>query len=483
VLLNRGWVPATFSSLPLAFPLMKKIVPGLLTAVLLLGGLESCNSKLNIQPTSSIDAAAAFSNSSDVQAALVGCYAGLQSVNLYGGYWQFLTDLVADNGDEAFVGTYAQPQEAQRKTLLITNSQVSATWLSAYDVINRTNNVLANLGKLDTPAQQAAVEGEAKFIRSLVYFDLVRTFGRDWNDGTPASNPGVPLILTPTLSVADALPLPRNSVAEVYAQVITDLTTAEAKLTTSGGLNTFSASRYACAGLLARVYLQQGNFAAAAAAANRAISTTARLNTYYGDNFGYNQATNSASQLVANTAEDIFAIQISAQSGSNQLNTFYSRTRRADVNINAQFLNLFETGDSRKTLYFTTAGTTYTTKYDALYGNIKLMRLDEMLLTRAEANFRAGTTVGAPPLADVNAIRARAGLPALTTLTLAAILKERRIELAFEGFRLGDLKRNQESTVDPLTKAVIPWNSPRLVFPIPLREINANPNLVQNPGY
>jgi hypothetical protein len=469
---------------------MKKIVPGLLTAVLLLGGLEGCNSKLNIQPTSSIDAAAAFTNSSDVQAALVGCYAGLQNANLYGGYLQFLNDLVADNGDEAFVGTFAQPQEAQRKTLLITNSQVSATWLSAYDVINRTNNVLANLGKLDTPAQQAAVEGEAKFIRSLVYFDLVRTFGRAWNDGTPASNPGVPLVLTPTLSVADALPLPRNSVAEVYAQVITDLTTAEAKLTTSGGLNAFSASRYACAGLLARIYLQQGNFAAAAAAANRAIGTAQfSLNSFYGANFGFTTANITAASVPittsANTTEDIFTIQISAQSGTNQLNTFYSRNRRADVNINTQFLSLLETGDSRALLYTTAAGATpsYTRKYDALYGNVKLMRLDEMLLTRAEANFRAGTTVGATPLADVNAIRARAGLPVLATVTLAAILKERRIELAFEGFRLGDLKRNQESTTDPLTGTAIPWNSPRLVFPIPLREINANPNLVQNAGY
>jgi hypothetical protein len=125
----------------------------------------------------------------------------------------------------------------------------------------------------------------------------------------------------------------------------------------------------------------------------------------------------------------------------------------------------------------------YTRKYDAQYGNIKLMRLDEMLLTRAEANFRAGTTTGATPLADVNAIRSRAGLSALTTVTLPQILKERRIELAFEGFRLADLKRNQESTVDPLTGASIPWNSTRLVFPIPFREINANANLKQNDGY
>jgi hypothetical protein len=470
---------------------MKKIVLGLLTATLSLGGLESCNNKLNVQPVSSIDSATAFNNSSDVQAALVGCYTGLQSVNLYGGYLQFLTDLLADSGDESFVGTFTQPQEAQRKALLITNSQVSATWLSAYDVINRTNNVLANLGKLDTPGQQASAEGEAKFIRSLVYFDLVRTFGKDWNDGTPTSNLGVPLVLTPTLTVADAQSVARNTVAEVYAQVITDLTTAEARLTTGGPLNAFSATRYACAGLLARVYLQQGNYAAAAAAANRALALPASgLNPFYGTNFGYT-TTNVATATIPistsiNTPEDIFSIQITAQSGTNQLGVFYARNRRADVTIQPQFLNLFETGDTRASLNTmpTATAASFTRKYDAQYGNIKLMRLDEMLLTRAEANFRAGGTPAGPtPLADINTIRTRAGLPALTTVTLAQILKERRIELAFEGFRLGDLKRNQESTVDPLTGAVIPWNSTRLVFPIPFREINANSNLKQNEGY
>ncbi len=464
---------------------MKKIVPGLVVLTLLAAALPGCNNKLNVQPTTYIDSATAFTNSSDVQAALVGCYTGLQNINLYGGYIQFLTDLLADNGDENFIGTFTQPQEAQRKTILTTNTQVRETWLSAYDAINRTNNVLANLGKLDTPAQQASVEGEAKFIRSLVYFDLVRMFGKAWNDGTPASNPGVPLVLTPTTSAADALPVARNTVAEVYAQVITDLTTAEARLTTSAGLNTFSASRYACAALLARVYLQQGNFASAAAAANRAIAGSFRLNSYYGDNFGYNRTAATTSSLVANTTEDIFAIQITAQSGTNQLYTFYSRTGRADVNIQPQFTSLFETGDTRATLYTTATASvpSFTRKYDAQYGNIKLMRLDEMLLTRAEANFRAGTELGATPLADVNTVRVRAGLAPLATVTLAAILKERRIELAFEGFRLGDLKRNQESTIDPITYTVIPWNADRLVFPIPFREINANVNLVQNPGY
>lgn len=457
---------------------MKRTVLGLLAACLLTGSFAGCNNKLDVQPIDFIDAGNALNTSSDVQAALVGCYTGLQSINLYGGYLQLMTDLLADNGDESFVGTFTQPREAQNKALLVTNATVSSTWLSAYDVINRTNSVLANLPKLDTPAKQASVEGEAKFIRSLVYFDLVRMFGKAWNDGSPTTSLGVPLVLTPTATVTPASQVPRNTVAELYAQIITDLTTAEAKLA-SGGLNGFSATRYACAGLLSRIYLQQGDFANAAAAANRATAGAFRLNPYYGDNFGYSNVGTTSSTLT-NTAEDIFTIQITAQSGINQLNVFY--TRRGDVQILPQFTRLFETGDTRAALY-TTGTTVATRKYAVQYANVKLMRLDEMYLTRAEANFRAGTQVGATPLADINAIRARAGLPALATLTLAAILKERRIELAFEGFRLGDLKRNMEATADPLSGTVIAWNADRLVFPIPFREVNANPNLVQNPGY
>ncbi|MDB5236192.1 MAG: hypothetical protein JWR44_3185 [Hymenobacter sp.] len=456
---------------------MKKILFGLLTATLLLGGLESCNKKLDVEPVDSVDAANALNTSSDVQAALVGCYTSLQSDNAYDGYIQFLSDLLADNGDAAFVGTYLQPQQLQRKTILKDNATVANIWLRAYNTINRTNNVLNNLDKLDTPAKRNSAEGEAKFIRGLVYFDLVRLYARDWNDGSPQSNPGVPLVLTPTTTISSANQVSRNTVAEVYAQVIADLTTAESKLPASNG---FFANRYAAAAVLSRVYLQQNRYTDAASAANRVISSNAfSLNPEYADNFS------TGGDLVPNTQEDIFAIQVNAQTVvADPVGQFYSQFQRADVEIQNQFINLFDPNDDRLSMYTITAGSpTYTDKYDALYGNIKLIRLDEMYLTRAEANFRAGTQVGATPLADVNTIRTRANLAPLTVVTKEAILKERRLELAFEGFRLGDLKRNQESTTDPATGASIPWNSPRLIFPIPLREINANPNLTQNAGY
>lgn len=454
---------------------MKRIVIRALAAAVLSGGLLSCNNQLNVQPVSQIDASQALNTSGDVQAALVGCYTAIQSANLYGGYLQFMSDLLADNGDESFVGTFSEPNQAQRKTLLVANGEVSAIWLAAYDAINRTNNVLANTGKLSTPALQASVDGEARFIRSLVYFDLVRLYAKAWNDGTPSANPGVPLVLTPTTTVTSASSVARNTVAEVYTQIISDLTKAESEMPQANG---FFATRYAAAGLLARIYLQQGNYAAAAAAANRVIASGRyQLNANYSDNFLSN------SDLLSNTSEDVFAIQISSQSGANQLNTFYSQYRRADVEIQPQFIRAFASGDDRRSVYENVQGTYYTNKYDVLYGNVKMMRLDEMYLIRAEANFRAGTTVGATPLADINTIRNRAQLSSLTTVTLANILQERRLELAFEGFALGDLKRTMQSTIDPLNGATIPWNSTRLVFPIPLREINANPSLTQNAGY
>jgi hypothetical protein len=103
-----------------------------------------------------------------------------------------------------------------------------------------------------------------------------------------------------------------------------------------------------------------------------------------------------------------------------------------------------------------------------------------MYLIRAEANFRllpAAPVGGITPLADINRIRNRAGLTGLATATLANILNERKLELAFEGFNLHDIKRLQGAV------GSLAWNSPKLIFPIPDREIRVNKNLVQNTGY
>jgi hypothetical protein len=118
-------------------------------------------------------------------------------------------------------------------------------------------------------------------------------------------------------------------------------------------------------------------------------------------------------------------------------------------------------------------------KWNNLYGVVNLIRLAEMYLTRAECNIRLSTAIGDTPVNDFNAIHTRAGLPGALTVTLADILLERRLELSYEGFRIHDQRRLQESI------GSLPYNDPKLVFPVPAREIEANPALAsqQNDGY
>lgn len=443
----------------------------LLSAVLAMG--NGCK-KLDTKPTQSIDESVALNTSSDVQVALVGAYSDLGGTYLYGGTGTLVAqELLANTTELSWSGTFEELTQITNKSIPVDNAFVRDTWLGGYRTINDVNNVLSALAVVKAD-QKDKVEGEASFIRGSVYFDLVKLFAKAWNDGTPASNPGVPLILTPTRGITDADQKARNTVAEVYTQVLKDLTTAEAKLPATNG---FYATKGAAAAMLARVYLQQGDYANAAAAANRVITSNRyTLKASYADAFPYDP---NGPTAIPNTTEDVFAMQVNATQGVNSFNTYFSSNGRGDININSSHLNLYETGDERKDLFYLDGGSYYSGKFENTYGNVRIIRLAEMYLVRAEANFRLSpaTPVGSTPLADINVIRNRAGLTPLAAVTLAAILKERKLELSFEGFALNDIKRLQ-GTVNTL-----PWNSPKLVYPIPDREIRVNTNLSQNTGY
>jgi hypothetical protein len=118
-------------------------------------------------------------------------------------------------------------------------------------------------------------------------------------------------------------------------------------------------------------------------------------------------------------------------------------------------------------------------KWNNQYGVINLIRYAEMYLIRAECNYRLSTSIGDTPLNDYNEIHTRAGLTAAGSVTLADILLERRLELAFEGFKIHDVRRLHEN-VGSLT-----YDDEKLLFPIPARELEANPSLKpqQNDGY
>lgn len=454
----------------------KNIYIGILSTALI--ALGSCNKRLDLKPYQQIEQNNAILTAQDVQITLVGAYNRAGLAGLYGGGAFLYPDLMSTQIYVDWQGTFQGLTQMVGQSIPVDNSFVNTTWADGYQVINQANNVLANLSKVSS-GNAARTEGEAKFLRGLTYFDLVRLFGKDFTDGDANTNLGVPIVLTPTTVITPASYVARATVAAVYQQAIADLSDAESKLPAS---NSFYANKYSASAILARLYLQKGDYANAAAEATKVIASGKfQLNAAYADEFPYPGGT---AGHVDNTPEDIFAIQVTGQQGTNALNTYYAsadNAGRGDIIVKDSFLNNFEAGDDRLSVYNPDSdGILRCDKFDNTNGNVHVIRLAEMYLIRAEANFRTGaaTTPGNSPADDINKIRERAQLDDLATITLDDILNERKLELAFEGgFFLYDAKRLKQ------TVGAQPYSSNKLVFPIPLQDINANPKLVQNPGY
>ena len=434
------------------------------TAALMAG----CDSRLDVKPTQSIEESTALATSQAVEVTLIGAYDGLSSGSLYGGAIQYSGDLLGDEAEVRFGGTFAALDELWRKTLTTTNGQTQATWLQAYSTINRANNVLASLDKVEA-SKKAKVEGEARFIRGLLYFDLVRLWSKTWGDGDNNANLGVPLVTTPTRIVTPEDSRARATVAAIYTQVLEDLTKSEALL--SNVSNAGFASKNAAQAILARVYLQQGNYTAARDAANRVIANTKLTLT---------PTFPEAFDDEANDSEIIFKIIVTDQDGANDLNTYYAPSTfqgRGDIRVQAKHLALYSTGDIRGIFFVKASNNNFTAKYLDQYGDVPVVRLAEMYLIRAEANQRLVASVGATPLSDINRLRNRAGAKALTAIDLNAILAERKLELAFEGQQIHDARRIKKAV------GTLAFSDNKLVIPIPQREIDTNKALVQNAGY
>jgi starch-binding outer membrane protein, SusD/RagB family len=458
---------------------MKKQLIYTITALLV--SLSACTDKLDLQPRQSIDAALALNNEQDLQSAIVGSYGQLGSGALYGTNFNLLAELQAGESYVTWRGTFSSYREVASKTMTNSNAEASRTWLTAYQTINTVNNVLANLDKSTTASVKATLEGEARFVRGILFFELVRYYALPWGTTADNSQPGLPLVLTPSVSLEQATAqTPRSTVAQTYAQIIDDLTKASTLLGTDNGTR---ADSYSALAFLARVYLQQGNYARALATANQVIASgTYRLNPSV-----------VAAFRNRNTGESIFEIQQNDQNnagtGNDGLTTFYASlpvngvsVGRGDVQINTATVTSYAATDARRTELFylgVKGGGTryYTAKWADFGANIPIIRLAELLLIRAEANLRLNSTTGATPAADLNAVRQRAGLAPIAAPVLNDVLQERRFELAFEGLRIHDVKRLRQTT------GTFAWNAPKLIFPIPKREVDANPALAQNEGY
>ena len=239
----------------------------ILAITVLMFVIASCDKKLDLLPRQSVAEEVALSSDANVKKVLSGAYDAVSDGDLWGGNLQLFGELLGANGEIMWEGTFNQPREVWRKEMLTTNSFIRDTWLDAYDAINITNNILSAVDVVNE-ADRDRVKGEALFLRGSMYFELVKLYAKPYSAGNTNTNPGLPLILTPTRKIDEGSYVSRSTVEQTYAQILADLNEAEALLPNT---NSVYATKSAAAGMLSRVFLQMAQYANARDAANRGI--------------------------------------------------------------------------------------------------------------------------------------------------------------------------------------------------------------------
>jgi hypothetical protein len=412
-----------------------------------------------------------------------GAYAGLRATDLFGRSVPVFGDLLADNG---YVSTTNSNRYLayQQYNYTVATGEIANFWSNAYTVILRCNNII-NSSLAASPAVNQ-VKGEAYAVRALCYFYLVNYFARPYSD-----NPGglgVPIVTEYNPAVYPG----RNTVAEVYALIVGDLTQAYNLMTVF--TNSSQMSKFAARGLQAKVYLHMGD---------KANAKTAALDVINNSGFTLVSAANyvaywNNSSFRTDRVETLFEVSSDAinNQGFDALSYIYSQSGYGDILANEDLYNMYASTDVRRGVYIeTTRGglpAIVVNKYPSVSGDrseTKVLRLSEMYLIAAEASLPASE---ADARTYLNFLVTRRGIPAYTSTgsqLFEDIINERRKELAFEGDRLLDLNRLKRDVVRnanyPATARLIPYSNFRRVFPIPQVETDANPTIKaqQNPNY
>lgn len=441
---------------------MRKIL-----AILLLFS-SACESNLDLRPKMQISAEEAFSNRENVYAALLGCYDGLQLQHYYGRNLVIVGDIASDN--TVADGTKLEYYAMDRNSLLANNILVEGIWADIYLAINRANYMLYKLEEVTflSNSEKKDYQGQLRFLRALHYYNLVRLYG------------GVPMKLLPTLADLREYFLPRSSVHEVYIRIIADLEFARLNIRNT---DPQKASVLAATALLASVELTTGNAATARQYADIVLQAIPVLEPSYKDLFSAGSEPGT---------EILFYCPFSASDKNRLAEYNYPKTLGGrHENAPSGVLTGIPGNDERKPLIAANhSGKYYSTKYSDLStgsDRVIILRTAEMYFIRAEANYQLDSLANQPEiLADINAIRSRAGLQPIISGSITSlrgiIEREKQIEFAFEGKRWFDLIRTKRA-IDLVPSVTQPY---QMLFPVPLSEILANPNIDvedQNEGY
>ncbi|MGO4291409.1 RagB/SusD family nutrient uptake outer membrane protein [Chitinophaga sp. RAB17] len=480
--------------------MQKKYTYGIM--LLLTGLLGACSKDfLELKPDQSTETGRAIKDLPGLQAAISGVYSLMQSANYYGRTMPLLPDLRADNSFVSVINTNRYRNQDQ---YIVTANDVYTTdsWNQLYSVVANANMVISKGPSISLlPSAADSIEAkqivaEAYAIRAQVFFDLSRMYAQPYNFTANASHMGIPIV---TITNVDSVQSPsRSSMKDTYAQIINDLRTAIRKFEESHS-TAFSSARlnvYSAKALLARVLLYKEDWEDAEALANTVIKSN-KYSLLTGDKL-------VSDFKITGNSETIFEIINTPvdNPGTDGLGYMFNQDGYGDVLATNNVFNIYTSGDVRRNFLQKSkrAGNggenpaNVISKYSdvsTFSEGIKVMRLAELYLIRAEALAHLGKAPEAQ--ADLNVVAQRADRNALpVTVTgqalLDAILLERRKELAFEGHRLFDLIRTKRSFTKYLAsdKTIqVAWPSTKVILPIPQRELDANPNIrnQQNEGY
>jgi hypothetical protein len=362
-------------------------------------------------------------------------------------------------------------------------------WTIAYRTLYVCNTVLKGLetNHENDPGRKNRIKGEALVHRAFTYLTLANEYGNHYNTSTAATDLAVPMPLKPDINAL----LSRSTVKEVYEQVETDLLEA-IDLLPEKSVFTFRPNKASAFGVLSRMYLYMGNWQKAYENADKAFALSNYIYDY--NTFTWSNPANKALSVL--TGYPSAAV--------DKKDRVLNKYQRMAGGYNFVFLlskeqsDLFEDGDLRKE-FATSSKDWYGTELPflgiletkAAYDYDRTgITTSELLLIRAEAQARLENKEGA--MEDLNTLRKKrfetTAYMDLTASTpaeaLDLVLNERRIELAFTGLRLSDIKRlNLEGRNISIThgdKTLLPGD-PRMVLPIPAKVISLNGNIIQNP--
>ena len=449
--------------------------------ILVLSLFLSCESVSVDEPNFLLSNSSVFQDDSTAESAVLGIYSEIMSGSAFASGGQqsvtFLAGLSADN----FTNYSFSADENQFYTnaLNATNTTLKQNlWNQGYNHIYAANSVLEGLAGSTAISDDTnqRLTGEVKFIRAFCFFYLVNLFG------------DIPLVLsTDYLKNSSVSRTPKD---EVYQQIINDL--LDAKRSLPGDYTLYSGERtrptsFAASALLARTFLYKEQWTLAAEEATELIEKS--------DIFGLES--NLDDVFLNGSREAIWQLMpvLGTQDTWEGLTYILNTTPPTTVTLSDELINAFDPMDSRFTQWTSkitddTQTYHYPFKYKIKSGGggneySMVLRLAEQFLIRAEARAQLGNIPEAST--DLNTIRNRAGLSETVVNDqnglLEALAQERRFEFFSEwGHRWLDLKRTSSTgaTMIPIKQD---WQETDSLYPIPQKEIQNNPNLMQNPGY